>query len=251
MILLAQLENQFLINPTFSLQTLSFHLQTKTPSLSLIYALTCKLVLLSNPTGDDSNTQAPEVSDSDSADDEFGEAGLKAVINEMKGGLPSSLAAAYDTGIAKGGEVLSIISSLLDSTAGNPTALALYSTLLLKASQPYAAILCGWISKGVLEDPFEEFMVKESKSITKSGLSHDYTDEYWERRYTLRDGTLRKGHGKAKGKKSVGVPPFLERWKGKILLAGKYLNVIRECGIEIEMPEYEVVQGEMGLNDEA
>jgi gamma-tubulin complex component 2 len=28
------------------------------------------------------------------------------------------------------------------------------------------------------------------------------------------------------------VPPLLEGWKHKILLAGKYLNVIRECGIE-------------------
>ena len=29
------------------------------------------------------------------------------------------------------------------------------------------------------------------------------------------------------------VPPFLEAWKFKILLAGKYLNVIKECGVEI------------------
>lgn len=26
----------------------------------------------------------------------------------------------------------------------------------------------------------------------------------------------------------------MEGWKHKILLAGKYLNVIRECGIDIE-----------------
>jgi gamma-tubulin complex component 2 len=30
------------------------------------------------------------------------------------------------------------------------------------------------------------------------------------------------------------IPPLLEGWKHKILLAGKYLNVIRECGIELE-----------------
>jgi len=29
------------------------------------------------------------------------------------------------------------------------------------------------------------------------------------------------------------IPPVLEGWKHKILLAGKYLNVIRECGIEV------------------
>ena len=29
------------------------------------------------------------------------------------------------------------------------------------------------------------------------------------------------------------IPPLLESWKHKILLAGKYLNVIRECGIDM------------------
>jgi gamma-tubulin complex component 2 len=40
----------------------------------------------------------------------------------------------------------------------------------------------------------------------------------------------------------------LEPWKWKILLAGKYLNVIRECGIEPPpipgLPEEKVVDGE-------
>ena len=27
---------------------------------------------------------------------------------------------------------------------------------------------------------------------------------------------------------------MLENWKHKVLLAGKYLNVIRECGIEVQ-----------------
>lgn len=30
------------------------------------------------------------------------------------------------------------------------------------------------------------------------------------------------------------IPPLLEGWKHKVLLAGKYLNVIRECGMEID-----------------
>lgn len=29
------------------------------------------------------------------------------------------------------------------------------------------------------------------------------------------------------------MPRELEGWKWKVLLAGKYLNVIRECGIEV------------------
>lgn len=30
------------------------------------------------------------------------------------------------------------------------------------------------------------------------------------------------------------IPTFLQPWKHKVLLAGKYLNVIRECGIEVK-----------------
>lgn len=30
------------------------------------------------------------------------------------------------------------------------------------------------------------------------------------------------------------IPPFLEEWKVKILRTGKYLNVIRECGLPVE-----------------
>lgn len=30
------------------------------------------------------------------------------------------------------------------------------------------------------------------------------------------------------------MPTFLAPWKHKVLLAGKYLNVLRECGIDDE-----------------
>lgn len=30
------------------------------------------------------------------------------------------------------------------------------------------------------------------------------------------------------------IPPLLEGWKYKILLAGKYVNVMRECGVDID-----------------
>jgi gamma-tubulin complex component 2 len=62
----------------------------------------------------------------------------------------------------------------------------------------------------------------------------------------LRDGSISAGSSKrhqagVPPPRSVGgrlpggacVPPLLDSWKHKILLAGKYLNVIRECGIEV------------------
>lgn len=42
------------------------------------------------------------------------------------------------------------------------------------------------------------------------------------------------------------IPPFLEEWKVKILRTGKYLNVIRECGLPVEgdMHNNEIVSSE-------
>jgi gamma-tubulin complex component 2 len=46
------------------------------------------------------------------------------------------------------------------------------------------------------------------------------------------------------------VPPLLEGWKHKILLAGKYLNVIRECGIEIRRDQGQSVDEVVAMDDE-
>ena len=170
------------------------------------------------------------------------------------------LGAAGGSGIAvKGGEVLTIIHERVQNMSGDPTASKLYGALLNAAGKPYVTMLRQWITSGKLVDPFEELLVKESKFINRGILEVDYTDEYWERRYTvrrsrctllralnfiqLRDGStlsskrqtgvpLARGVG---GRLPGGacVPPLLEGWKHKILLAGKYLNVIRECGMEV------------------
>jgi gamma-tubulin complex component 2 len=46
------------------------------------------------------------------------------------------------------------------------------------------------------------------------------------------------------------IPPLLEGWKTKILLAGKYLNVIRECGIESSQDKGGSEDEEMWMDDE-
>lgn len=47
------------------------------------------------------------------------------------------------------------------------------------------------------------------------------------------------------------IPPVLEGWKHKILLAGKYLNVIRECGIEVVANQNAVVlDTDISMEDE-
>ncbi len=243
--LLSQLEHAFNFSPQFSLQKLWFYVHPTIHTLSLLYQLVIELGSADDPSAElssSSSDQSSELDPEEEARNEalgIGGAKLKAVMSEMdKNGLTDS------SGIAvKGGEVLTIIYERMQNMSGDPTANTLYGTLLREAGKPYAAMLKMWITTGRLDDPHEELLVKESKFINRGILEMDYTDEYWERRYTLRDGTSSTSAKRQAGvppPRSVGgrlpggacVPPLLEGWKHKILLAGKYLNVIRECGIE-------------------
>lgn len=190
--------------------------------MSLLNQLTNELIETSIPPPVDSDSE-----ESDTDGGKFGGEGLKAALAGMMG------KPVWESGIVKGGEILAIISERMKKTSGDPVALELYSNLLLQASQPYLGILLRWIRTGELIDLYGEFMVVENFGINQKGQEEDYTDEYWETRYTLRDSNARKGTEKPRERGLSGgavIPDFLEVWKNKILLAGKYLNVIRECG---------------------
>ncbi|KAJ3851215.1 Spc98 family-domain-containing protein [Lentinula lateritia] len=259
--LLSQLEHSFNTSPQFSLQKLWFYVHPTVHTLSIIYQLTLELGTADDPSADlSSSSNSPSTSDAEEeARNEalgIGTAKLKSVLSEN--GLGTSSA-----GIpVKGGEVLSIIYERMQSMSGDPTANMVYATLLREAGTPYVNMLKEWVMTGRLVDPYEELMVKESKFINRGILEMDYTDEYWERRYTLRDGSTISG---SKGHKagiplprSAGghlpggacIPPLLEGWKHKILLAGKYLNVIRECGIEIHRVQNDPDDETFSMNDE-
>lgn len=111
--------------------------------------------------------------------------------------------------------MLRLLTERLATLSGDPTAKTLLETLLREASRPYMAMLNEWLHHGGIKDPHAEFLVKEQKWIKREKLEEDYTDEYWEKRYTIRENE---------------VPPQLDSVKEKVLLAGKYLNVVRECG---------------------
>jgi gamma-tubulin complex component 2 len=200
--------------------------------------------------------ETEDAAESESDDDDFagmadqlglGGEGLKGLMKNLKAQEAGGL---IGGGAVVGGEVLGIICERGATMSGDPTATTLHAQLLLHASQPYCRMLLRWITTGYLSDPFDEFMVKESGHITKGVLESDYTDEYWERRYTLRDGSSlaapKAGGGKAltaavpapragtsRLPGGACIPAFLQPWKHKILLAGKYLNVMRECGIDV------------------
>lgn len=179
-VLTAQLESLFLSSSTFSLQTLYFHLHPTLHTMSLLSSL-C-LALETEDTGEESDGSDDDDGLGGMAEElGLGGAGLKGLMKNLKAqeGLIGG------GGPVVGGEVLGIICEREATMSGDPTATSLHSQLLLHASQPYTRMLLSWISTGNLSDPYDEFMVKESGHITKGVLESDYTDEYWDRRYTV------------------------------------------------------------------
>jgi gamma-tubulin complex component 2 len=170
--LLTQLEHSFATSAAFSLQKLWFYVHPTLHTLSLIYSLITEL-----SQSDDAESASEDMSDDDEKNEELGlGSGLKAVLNEMAIG---------GGGIVKGGEVVAILWERVTNMSGDPSARELYRKLLRDAARPYVTILEGWMTTGFLKDPYEEVMVKESKFINRGTLQMDYTDEYWERRYTV------------------------------------------------------------------
>jgi gamma-tubulin complex component 2 len=199
--LMAQLEHQMLTNVSFTLHVLNLH--TKQTSHMLFQLYTTGIELLK------ANGVLEEDGLEDSADDTDN---FEGILESLREGVNVQLTSKK---ICKGGSVLGLITRRLSSMSGDPAARELLTTLLREASKPYMAMLNEWLHHGGIKDPHAEFLIKEQKSIKRERLDQDYTDEYWEKRYTMRDAL---------------VPPQLEGVKGKVLLAGKYLNVVRECG---------------------
>ncbi|KAI9725608.1 MAG: hypothetical protein M1828_002893 [Chrysothrix sp. TS-e1954] len=200
LILAAQLEHQLLTNDNFSLNILNLH--TKSTSHMLLQLFNLAQDILKK------NSILEEDDDSDNMDD------VDNIIESLREGADVGQGIAGRK-VCKGGSVLGLITKRLASMSGDPAARALLTSLLREASRPYMTMLNEWLHHGAIKDAHGEFLIREQQSIKREGLEQDYTDEYWEKRYTVRE---------------PDVPPQLEGVKDKVLLAGKYLNVVRECG---------------------
>ncbi|KAJ5464130.1 hypothetical protein N7475_007265 [Penicillium sp. IBT 31633x] len=204
LILIAQLEGQLLNNPTFTLHLLHLHTMPTSQCLAQLYSMGQEL-LLKNGLLDE---------DLEESIDDFDE-DVDNILEQLKEGgdlVPGSMARKK---MCKGGNILGLLTGRLASFSGDPTTKTLLQTLLRDASRPYMTMLNEWLHHGGIRDPHAEFLVKEQKWIKREKLEEDYTDEYWEKRYTIRENE---------------VPPQLKSVQDKVLLAGKYLNVVRECG---------------------
>lgn len=202
--LVTQLEHQILTDTSFTLNVLNLRTKSMAHLLSQLYGVCLDLLKSNSFLEDESEDSMDDMDD------------VENILESLRDGAPANGAIPGKKG-CKGGSVLGLITRRLASFAGDPPAKNLLQILLRKASRPYMAMLNEWLHHGSIRDPHGEFMIKEQKSIKRERLDQDYTDEYWEKRYTLRD-------------RDKLVPPQLENLKEKVLLAGKYLNVVRECG---------------------
>ena len=200
LILIAQLEHQMLTNLSFTLHVMNLHTKPTSHMMFQLYNVAHEVLRENSMLEDDDN----DLDKSDNFED---------ILESLREGRDAG--ALPGKKVCKGGAVLRLITKRLATMSGDPAARDLLSSLLREASRPYMAMLNEWLHHGNVRDPHQEFLIKEQKSIRREGLEQDYTDEYWEKRYTLRNDV---------------VPPQLETVKDKVLLAGKYLNVVRECG---------------------
>lgn len=201
LILVAQLEHQMLTNPNFTLHVLNLHTKPTSHMMLQLYAMGLEVLKANSILEDDVEDIQDDTDNLEDILESLREGGGQGALTGKK--------------MCKGGSVLGLITRRLALMSGDEAARTLLNTLLREASRPYMSMLNEWLHHGGIKDPHSEFLIKEQKSIKRERLDQDYTDEYWEKRYTIRDNL---------------VPPQLEAMKEKVLLAGKYLNVVRECG---------------------
>ncbi|CAN6609321.1 spindle pole body component Spc97p [Trichomonascus vanleenenianus] len=210
-LLVAQLERQVFYNKNFTLHTMNVQLGSIATLLRHCYDL-AQIVLKEN---DRKSEQAANMfSDFDKVLENLKDG---KDLNELGMAVSSTRSA-----VCKGGSLLRILAERLNTHSGDIQARKFLEQLLWDASKPYLRMFNLWIHRGIIDDPHDEFLIQELKSSKRDPRNNQaqkqgkYTDEYWEKRYTIRKDDLPL---------QLSSPEIYE----KVLLAGKYLNVVREC----------------------
>ncbi|KAL8872332.1 MAG: hypothetical protein Q9174_002027, partial [Haloplaca sp. 1 TL-2023] len=173
LILIAQLENQCITNDSFSLHLLHLNTLPTNHMMFQIYTLGQEILKKNSLLDDDLDDS---IDDFENVDD---------ILEQLRDG--GELAAGgMNKMVCKGGNVLRLLTDRLSYMSGDPAARALLQGLLRDASRPYMTMLNEWIHHGGIKDPHNEFLIKEQKSINRENLDVDYTDQYWDQRYTIR-----------------------------------------------------------------
>ncbi|KAL3266582.1 hypothetical protein HHI36_010746 [Cryptolaemus montrouzieri] len=130
-------------------------------------------------------------------------------------GVTANIASTISKSDARGGKVLSLLHDHITSSIGDDKSQNLCVCLMEAACVPYMKMLSMWIYRGIISDPISEFLIEDNEVVQKDDMPVDYSSDYWDKKYAIR---------------RERTPKFLEPMADKILKAGKYLNVIRQCG---------------------
>ncbi|GFR65977.1 gamma-tubulin complex component [Elysia marginata] len=130
----------------------------------------------------------------------------------------ASVANSINRGKCIGGAVLSLLHEKTASMIGDSKSSQLLLFLTQSACAPYMELVGKWIYRGIIVDPYAEFMVEENEAFNKEKLQEEYNDAYPFIIFRER------------------IPVFLEQVADKILNTGKYLNVVRQCGRDVRCP---------------
>ncbi|CAN6864486.1 unnamed protein product [Brassica oleracea] len=119
-----------------------------------------------------------------------------------------------------GSGVLNLLQSQAKAMAGDNSVRSLLEKMTECASNAYLSRLERWVYEGIIDDPYGEFFIAENRSLKKESLSQDSTAKYWSQRYSLKET----------------ITGFLANIAATILTTGKYLNVMRGCGHNVQVP---------------
>ena len=117
----------------------------------------------------------------------------------------------------KGGVCLNVLYAKVSEYSTTTKISNILTELMVSASRPMYEMIHDWISSGAITDNYNEFFIVSNPSITISSIGVDYNDSYWSEKYKI-------------------IQEHYPKWLGdgshsnKVLMCGKYLNVLTECG---------------------
>ncbi|KAF5211412.1 hypothetical protein E0198_002720 [Clavispora lusitaniae] len=115
--------------------------------------------------------------------------------------------------VCKGGLVLQIIQNRMNQFSGDAVSFNFLSRIFDAVSKDYIYSLNLWLSRGEVDDPFEEFFVK--KNNLPSNIFYSNIEKYWDELYVIKlDGIIDQFASKD--------------LQMKVLLTGKYLSILKQ-----------------------
>ena len=154
----------------------------------------------------------------------------------------TQLCIAIETMELRGGALVNLIQYASHALSSDRNSEQLFAYILEECSRPYLLILSKWIYQGILEDAHDEFLVCHASSDDddENNVLENVSDSYhWQKCYYLRkpsndDSATTNGYSF--------VPKFLLSLEEKILMTGKYLNVLRQSGREVPQKGNIIIQ---------